>query len=119
MIVVHRNHDLGLAAARRLAESMAHRLQREHSGTFSWAGNELVFKRTGASGRVAVAKDTFEISVQLSLLLSPLRSRIEREIRDFCDEHFGASPPPARKSAPATGEAKPSSRAPTVKRREV
>ena len=119
MIVVHRNHDLGLAAARRLAESMARRLQREHGGTFSWAGNELVFKRTGASGRVAVAKDTFEISVQLSFLLSPLRSRIEREIRDFCDEHFGASPPPARKSAPAAGEAKPSSRAPTVKRREV
>ena len=98
---------------------MARRLQREHGGTFSWAGNELVFKRTGASGRVAVAKDTFEISVQLSFLLSPLRSRIEREIRDFCDEHFGASPPPVRKSAPAAGEAKPSSRAPTVKRREV
>jgi putative polyhydroxyalkanoate system protein len=119
MIVVRRNHDLGLTAARRLAESMARRLQREHGGTYSWAGNELVFKRTGASGKVAVAKDTFEISVELSFLLRPLRSRIEREIRDFCDEHLAASRPPASKSAPAAGEAKPSSRPPTAKRREV
>jgi putative polyhydroxyalkanoate system protein len=119
MIVVRRNHDLGLTAARRLAESMARRLQREHGGTYTWAGNDLVFKRTGASGRVAVAKDTLEISVELSFLLSPLRSRIEREIRAFCDEHFGASQRPDRKSTQAAGKAKPGSRAPTVKRREV
>ena len=38
---------------------------------------------------MAVTKAGFQVRVELGLLLSPLRSRIEREIVTFCDEHFG------------------------------
>ena|SRR5215831_1004585 len=40
MILVRRHHDLGLAAAKRLAETMARRLRHEHGGTYNWEGNE-------------------------------------------------------------------------------
>jgi len=98
MIVVRRHHRLGLQEAKRLAESIAERLRNDYGGSYAWKGNELHFERPGASGSVAVAKDDFEISIELSLLLSPLRSVIEREIRAFCDEHFGTDAPPGRGS---------------------
>jgi hypothetical protein len=62
-IVVHRRHGLRLAKAKRLAAS------------------------TAAPTRGT--KDGFEIRVEIGLLLTPLRSRIEREIDTFCDQHFG------------------------------
>jgi len=88
-IVVRRKHDLGLAKAKRLAESVARRLRDDYGGSFAWNGNDLRFERTGATGSVAVTKAGFQVRVELGLLLSPLRARIEREIVAFCDEHFG------------------------------
>jgi hypothetical protein len=43
-----------------------------------------------------VTKDNFEIHVELGLLLSPLRTVIEREIVTFCDEQFGRDGAPER-----------------------
>ena len=88
-IVVRRKHGLGLAGARRLAESMARKLREDYGGSFAWEGDDLRFQRIGASGSVAVTKEGFQVRVELGVLLSPLRSRIEREIVAFCDEHFG------------------------------
>jgi putative polyhydroxyalkanoate system protein len=95
MIVVRRQHDLGLARAKRLAETMARRLQDDYGGSYTWEGSELHFQRTGASGRVTVTKDSFQIRVELGFLLGALHSRIEREVRAFCDEHFGQEGPSA------------------------
>src|SRR5262245_5101953 len=89
MIDVARRHTLGLARAKRLAESMARRLQDEYGGSYAWDADELHFERTGVSGRVAVTKDKASIRIELAFLLRPLQSTIEDEIRTFCDEHFG------------------------------
>ena len=90
-IVVRRTHDLGLAKAKRLAESIAKQLRADYGGSFTWQGDDLHFQRTGASGSVAVGRDDFQVRVELGLLLSVLRSRIEQEIVTFCDAHFGAA----------------------------
>jgi len=95
-ISVHREHALGLAKAKGLAQSIARRLKDDYGGSFAWQGDVLHFERTGASGSVAVTKDDFRVRVDLGLLLSPLRSRIEREIVKFCDEHFAARDYPER-----------------------
>ena len=87
-ILVRRQHELGLAKAKQLARSIARRLKNDYGGSFGWKGNVLHFERTGASGSVAVTKDDVEVQVELGLLLRPLRSRIEREIVAFCDQHF-------------------------------
>ena len=100
MILVRRHHDLGLAKARRLAEAMARRLQDDYGGSCSWEGTDLHYQRPGATGRVTVGKDSLQIRVELGLLLGALRSRIECEVRAFCDEHFGEEGP-SRRSQPA------------------
>src|SRR5262245_21200136 len=102
-IVVRRHHALGLAKAKDLAQSIARRLQNDYGGSFGWRGDVLRFERTGATGSVAVSKEGFEVRVELGFLLSPLRSRIEREVVDFCDEHFAGDgagrDQPARRGA--------------------
>jgi putative polyhydroxyalkanoate system protein len=90
-IVVRGRHELGLARAKRLAEAMALRLRDDYGGTYAWAGDRLQFDRTGASGRITVKPDAFEVRVEIGFLLSPLRGRIEREIRAFCDQQFGVA----------------------------
>jgi putative polyhydroxyalkanoate system protein len=88
-IVVQRHHNLRLAGAKRLAEKMARQLQKQYGGAYQWRGDTLHFQRTGASGHVVVGKADFEIRLQIGLLLTPLRSLIEREILAFCDANFG------------------------------
>ena len=95
-IVVRRHHDLGLGRAKRLAETMALRLRDDYGGTYAWKGDHLQFERTGASGRITVKPDAVEVRVEIGFLLSPLRGRIEREIRAFCDEQFGKAGAPDR-----------------------
>jgi putative polyhydroxyalkanoate system protein len=100
-ILVRRRHGLRLADAKRLAESMARRLRDDFGGSYEWDGDTLRFRRTGASGHIAVSREDFEIRVSLSFLLGPLHGRIEREILTFCDEHAGRpapAPAPARSS---------------------
>ena len=101
-IVVRRHHDLGLARAKRLAETMALRLRDDYGGTYAWTGDHLQFERTGASGRITVKPDAVEVRVEIGFLLSPLRGRIEREIRAFCDEQFGKAGVARPRSAGAT-----------------
>jgi len=88
-IVVKRPHNMRLASAKRLAETMARRLQNEYGGSYKWEGNTLHFQRTGASGHLEVTKADFKVLVEIGLLLTPLRSRIEHEINAFCDANFG------------------------------
>jgi putative polyhydroxyalkanoate system protein len=97
MIALHRHHRLGLASAKRLAETMARRLQADYGGSYTWQGNDLQFRRPGASGRVTVTKDSVQIRIDLGLLLSPLQSRIEREVRAFFDEHLGEEARPRKR----------------------
>jgi putative polyhydroxyalkanoate system protein len=107
MIVVRRRHDLGLAKAKRLAERMAQHLQADYGGSYAWDGDELSFRRTGASGSVAVTKNDVEIRLELGFLLRPLGSRIEREIQAFCDDQFGkdgASADRSRAGRPRAGK---------------
>lgn len=89
MIAIRRRHDLGLTKAKRLAQTLAHQLQNEFGGTYTWEGNELRFQRTGVSGCATVTTDSIQIRVELGLLLRPLHARIEREIRAGLDAHLG------------------------------
>src|SRR5262249_54530066 len=89
MIAIRRRHDLGLTKAKRLAQTLAHQLQNEFGGTYTWEGNELRFQRTGVSGCATVTTDSIQIRVELGLLLRPLHARIEREIRAGLDTHLG------------------------------
>jgi putative polyhydroxyalkanoate system protein len=96
MIVVRRQHDLGLAKAKRLAQTLVRRLQNEFGGTYTWKGNELNFRRPGAFGSLTVTKDSVQVRVELGLLLRPLTARIDREIREGLGAHLGHEEAPSR-----------------------
>ena len=99
-IVVQRKHGLSLAEIKRRAEAIARRLRDEYGGSYAWAGDRLSFTRTGASGQLTVTSDTFEVRIDLGILLTAFHSRIEREITLFCDEQLGAAPPRDQTPAP-------------------
>jgi len=43
-IVVRGHHDLGLARAKRLAETMALRLRDDYGGTYAWTGDRTILQ---------------------------------------------------------------------------
>ncbi|MCX7627067.1 MAG: polyhydroxyalkanoic acid system family protein [Methylophilaceae bacterium] len=88
-IDISRPHTLGLEAAKRAAEWIAERMQNELKARYRWQGNDLEFDCPGASGRICVGKDTVRVEVHLSLLLRPLRNRIEQEILRHLEEALG------------------------------
>jgi len=88
-IRVTRRHALGLAGAKRVAESIVRRLQADYGGTYAWSGDTLRFKRTGASGDLNVTREILDVRLSIGLLLTPFRSQIERELQALCEEHFG------------------------------
>jgi putative polyhydroxyalkanoate system protein len=103
-IVVRRRHELDIAGARRLAETVARRLRDDFGGSYAWDGDTLHFRRTGISGQLAVTPETVEVRVSIGLLLTPLHARIEREIVAFCDDHLDHDRlQPARPAAARSG----------------
>lgn len=88
-IRISRPHGLSIKKAKAAAERIAAELAEEFDITYGWEGNRLEFERSGVTGSIEVDKKHVEIHARLGLMLSMLRSRIEREIHRFCDENFG------------------------------
>jgi putative polyhydroxyalkanoate system protein len=111
-IVIHRPHGLAPKALRRLAETIARRLQRQYGGTFRRDGDRLTFSQIGASGHVAVDSRAIEVLVEIGFLLRPLRGRIEEEIHRFLDQHLQVPAAPVSRPTRGHGEPVGSSRRP-------
>lgn len=93
-ILIEREHQLGLAQARRTAEQWLReaedkfdlRCERQESE----AGDTLRFSRTGLSGTLEVSGTQFRLQAQLGFLLSAFKDRIEGEIQKNLDELIAA-----------------------------
>jgi putative polyhydroxyalkanoate system protein len=83
-IHIVREHGLGLAAARQLAQRWAEvagsKLEMECKYARGEGADLLRFKRSGARGELKVEAARFELKAHLGLLLGVFRSRIEAEI---------------------------------------
>ncbi|WP_172143398.1 MULTISPECIES: polyhydroxyalkanoic acid system family protein [Pseudomonas] len=89
-INVERPHSLGREVAREKAEQLAERLAREYAVRYSWNGDTLEFKRSGADGRIEVGEDRVRVQLNLGLLLSAMSSSIKREIEEVLDKSLKA-----------------------------
>ena len=87
-IEVTRQHGLGLEGARQAVQAVAERLQDDLNARHSWSGDSLKFECPGAEGRIEVTGNGVRVSVDLSWLLKPARSRIERSIIGYLDEYL-------------------------------
>ena len=120
-IIISRDHQLGLAAARKLAfrwaEIAEEKLGMECIYEEGKTADRVSFKRAGAHGELKVTKDRFDLHAKLGFLLGAFRERIESEIVKNLDELLAHPEPlkafdhavakrdhakkaPARKAAP-------------------
>jgi len=107
-IRIHREHQLGLTKARKVAWAWAEQVEQKFDmactvieGEFS---DTVEFKRTGVSGRLIVAPDHFDLDAKLGFLLGAFSRTIEHEIEKNLDALLSkSSASPARKAAPKKG----------------
>ncbi len=83
-IHIHRDHVLGLPAARKIAFQWAEQVEKDFGMACTYEegkAQDLVgFTRSGASGSLVVTKDAFVLDAKLGFLLGAFKDRIEGEI---------------------------------------
>ncbi len=95
-IHIQRNHQLGLAGARKVAfewaEQAEQRLDMECTYEEGKTSDEVSFTRSGVSGTLLVTKDHFELHARLGFLLGAFKERIESEIVKNLDDLVAGTP---------------------------
>ena len=86
---LRRDHNLGLARARKVALKWAEHVEKklEMECTLIEGDDEdvLEFKRSGVDGRMIVAATFFEVEARLGLMFRPFLGMIEAETRKQLD----------------------------------
>jgi putative polyhydroxyalkanoate system protein len=95
-IHIHREHHLGLAAARKVAYAWAEQVEDEFGMECTYeegaSVDEVTFKRSGVSGTLKVMPHAFELDAKLGFLLGAFRDKIEREIVKNLDTLLAKKP---------------------------
>lgn len=103
-IRIHREHQLGLAKARKVAWAWAEQAESRFDmacTVIEGATSDTVeFTRAGVNGRLVVAADHFDLDARLGLLLGAFARTIESEIQKTLDDLLAQS-----KGAPAAKKA--------------
>jgi putative polyhydroxyalkanoate system protein len=112
---IHREHDLGLERARKIAWKWAEDAEKKFDmectvieGEYS---DTVEFTRSGVNGRLVVAADHFDLEAKLGFLLGAFSKTIEGEIEKTLDDLLakggaGAGTKKAAAKAPAKAAAK-------------
>lgn len=102
-IRIHRDHQLGLAQARKVAWSWAEQVESKFDMECTVIEGEtsdtVEFTRSGVSGRLIVAADHFDLEAKLGFLLGAFSKTIEAEITKNLDTLLSKSAAPAAKKA--------------------
>ena len=111
-IHIHRDHQLGLAKARKIAwqwaEAAEQKFGMECTVIEGDDGDVVEFTRAGVEGRLLVAADSFDLTAKLGFLIGAFRGRIESEIEDNLDALLAGA---NRKAAKSTAAAKTAAKA--------
>ncbi len=101
-IHLERSHKLGLPEARKIAFAWAEQVESQFDMECTYeegsTADEVVFKRSGVSGTLAVTKDGFVLDAKLGFLLGAFKDKIEGEITKNLDALL-AKKPAAKKTA--------------------
>jgi len=88
---IHIKHPYTLVPdeARKRVEEIAKDLKKEYKMDYSWKGDQLHFRRTGASGSVELGDGMLELKIKLGMVLRPVKGKIEDSIRKNLIKEFG------------------------------
>jgi len=87
-IDIHHPHPLPDAQARQAVQQIADTLAARFGVECRWAGDDLVFQRTGVDGRIALLPGAVRVTAELGFLLSALQPTIEAEVRRVLAERL-------------------------------
>ena len=94
-IRIHRDHQLGLAKARKVAWDWAEQVEQKFDMECTVLEGEtsdtVEFTRSGVKGQLIVAADHFDLEAKLGFLLGAFAKTIEGEIQKNLDELLGAA----------------------------
>jgi len=109
-IRIHREHQLGLAQARKIAWKWAEEVEKKFDMECSVMEGEtsdtVEFGRTGVKGRLIVAADHFDLEAKLGFLLGAFSRTIEGEITKNLDALLSAGAKAPAKAAAKKAAAK-------------
>ena len=104
-INIHRDHQLGLDKARKVAwkwaEEVEAKMQMECTVIEGKTSDTVEFTRSGVSGRLIVAADHFDLQAKLGFLLGAFSGTIETEITKNLDAMLAEQAVAVKKVAPA------------------
>ena len=104
-IHIQREHQLGLAGARKIAWQWAEQAETDFDMACTYEegddGDEVQFSRSGVSGTLKVSGEHFELEAQLGFLLGAFKDRIEGEIVKNLDALLASKRPAAAKKKKA------------------
>lgn len=86
---IRRSHGLSSAQAHAVIDRIAARMREKFQVKTQWQCKDtLSFQRLGIDGKIVIEANEIHVSARLGMLLSPLKTMIEQEIRRHLDEHF-------------------------------
>lgn len=110
-IRIHREHQLGLAKARKVAWTWAEKVEQDFGMECSVLEGEtsdtVEFSRSGCTGRLIVAADHFDLEARLGFLLGTFSRTIESQIERNLDELLAGQKAPAKAAAKKAAKAAP------------
>ena len=111
-IHIHRQHDLGLAKAREIADAWAKDVKAQFDMVCDVARGKttdtISFKRSGVSGTLVVAADQFDLNAKLGFLLGVFAKTIEEQIQQNLDGQLAMAQAQAQAQAQIKTKADPS-----------
>lgn len=119
-IRIHRDHQLGLAKARKIAWQWAEEAESKFDMACTVIEGEtsdtIEFTRSGVNGRLIVAADHFDLDAKLGFLLGAFNKTIETQIEQTLDALLAKGHAASKAKAPAKTEAKAPARKSAAKK---
>jgi putative polyhydroxyalkanoate system protein len=107
-ISIKRVHNVSPAEAKKVADKVAAKLEKDYQLKSNWSGDVLNFSRSGVNGSLAVTAAEFHIDVKLGFLMVAFKAPIQKAIEDNIDKLIK----PAAAEKPS---AKPAAKKPATK----
>jgi len=87
-IHISKQYQMDHAAVRKEVQNLADKLSKDLSAKYNWEGDRLVFKRSGASGHIDITESAVNIEIKLSMVLTPLKGKIEKTVNSYLEERL-------------------------------
>jgi putative polyhydroxyalkanoate system protein len=107
-ISIKRVHHASAVDAKKVADKVAAKLEKDYQLKSSWEGDVLNFTRSGVNGTLAVTAQEFHIDVKLGFLMVAFKGPIQNAIEENIDKLI--KPPAAKPALAIKAEKKPATK---------